>query len=201
MEEIKGLKDKVTEAEKAKTAVDTQLKTAQDELAKHNPEEAKNYYDSQIKIHDEDWQKKIEAVTKDRDKYKESHEKYLLNDAIAKGTSDLQFMDGLKDGFVAVVLARNEFKPQEIDGETKFLNKEGYEIKDVMHSFALSNDGKAYIKNSAGGGGAGSVQGGANKTAGMKNPFKKESKNLTEQGRLYREDRAMYDRLKAEAEA
>jgi hypothetical protein len=34
-------------------------------------------------------------------------------------------------------------------------------------------------------------------TTGIKNPFAKESYNITEQGRLYRTDRDLYDRLKA----
>jgi hypothetical protein len=34
---------------------------------------------------------------------------------------------------------------------------------------------------------------------GMKNPFTSESFNLTEQSRLYKTDRDMYDRLKAAA--
>lgn len=49
------------------------------------------------------------------------------------------------------------------------------------------------------GGGAPVGRGGGEIPAGIKNPFDKDSFNLTEQSRLYRTDREMYDRLKAAA--
>ena len=49
------------------------------------------------------------------------------------------------------------------------------------------------------GGGAPSGQVNSTATIGIKNPFKKETFNLTEQSRLYRTDRDLYERLKATA--
>ena len=50
------------------------------------------------------------------------------------------------------------------------------------------------------GGGAPVGRGGSTEIpAGMKNPFDRESFNLTEQSRLFRTDRDLYDRLKAQA--
>lgn len=49
------------------------------------------------------------------------------------------------------------------------------------------------------GGGAPVGRGGGEIPAGIKNPFAKETFNLTEQSRLFKTDREMYDRLKAAA--
>ena len=78
----------------------------------------------------------------------------MRDKAIETGVKDLTFMDGLKDGFIARVLSMNDFEPKEIDGEIKFLDKGNHTIEDAINAFALSAEGKAYIKNASNGGGA-----------------------------------------------
>ena len=110
----------------------------------------------------------LEKLTGERDYYKGEHLKALRNAAIEEGVKDLNFVTGLKEGFIARVLSLNEFTPDTIDGTTKFLNKEHHTIEEAIHAFALTQEGKAYIANPSTGGGArgsSSVTGGTgNKT-------------------------------------
>lgn len=171
-----------------------------EELKKANPEAHKQFYETQLSDAKAKFEAELQKVSAERDSYKMSHLKSLRDKAIENGTKDLNFVEGLKDGFIARVLSMNNFEPQDIDGEMKFLNKEHHTIEEAINAFALSQEGKAYIRNSSTGGGArGSYS--PNPTAGNadKNPFKKGSENLTEQMRLYKTDRATYDRLKSEA--
>ena len=67
----------------------------------------------------------------------------------------MNFISGLKDGFIARVLMTNDFHAEEIEGVgTKFLNKEHHTIEEAIHAFAMTPEGKAYIANPSTGGGA-----------------------------------------------
>lgn len=57
----------------------------------------------------------------------------------------------LKNGFIATVLMQNNFEAKDIDGTLMFLNAQNKTIQDVMHDFALTPEGKAYIKNPSSG--------------------------------------------------
>lgn len=170
----------------------------QEELKKANPEAHKQFYETQLADTKTKFDEEIKKLTADRDFYKQSHLNSLKEKAIEDGIKELNFVPGLKDGFVARVLSLNNFEPQEIDGSLKFLNKDHHTIEEAINSFALTQEGKAYIRNSSTGGGAvGSSS--VSLSSSEKNPFKKGSENISEQMRLYKTDKATYDRLKAEA--
>lgn len=168
-----------------------------DTLKKNSPEENKKYLETQLAAKDADWQKKYDTVIAERDKYKQSHLKRLQDDAVAEGIKDLQFVDGLKDGFVARVLVMNNFEAKEIAGETKFVNKDMKEVKDVMHEFALSSEGKAYLKNPSSGGGA---SGSGNSGGGAAdNPWDSKHINLTKQAEIFRNNPTLAKQLMSAA--
>lgn len=193
------LKEQLVSYEKAKTDSESKIAELTEELKKANPEAHKQFYETQIADNKAKYESEIQKITADRDFYKKSHLKSLRDKAIESGIKDLNFVDGLKDGFIARVLSMNEFEPQEIDGDLKFLNKEHHTIEEAINSFALTNEGKAYIKNMSTGGGAKGSVSSNNVGNGSKNPFKKETYNLSEQMRLYKTDKTAYDRLKSEA--
>lgn len=199
LDKEKKLKEQISVFEKAKADSDTKIKTLEDELKKATSEDHKQYYETQLADANAKFKAELDKITADRDFYKQSHLKSLRDKAIETGIKDLNFVDGLKDGFIARVLSLNEFAPKEIDGEMKFLNKENHTIEEAINAFALTQEGKAYIRNSSTGGGARGSVSSTVSAGGVKNPFKKESVNLTEQMRLFKTNRAEYDRLKAEA--
>lgn len=195
----KKLKEEIEGYKKGKDEYDSKIKGLEEMLEKANngDQKAKEYYETRLADEQKKFNDKIAELTARADKFEKLHLDSLKEKAIEEGVKDLNFVSGLKQGFIARVLSMNEFTPEDINGEMKFLNKEHHTIEEVISSFALSQEGKAYIANpSTGGGARGSSS--TTPTSG-KNPFKAGQENLTEQMRLYKEDRATYDRLKAEA--
>ena len=100
--------------------------------------------------------------------------------------------------------ARTNFKlvagvPQAFDGETARVGKDGVSPLTLAEWVeALVSDAPHLFEANAGGGAAGSGSGGAGNRS-VKNPFLKESWNLTEQMRLQKSDPQLAARLKAAA--
>jgi len=144
---IADMETKATEALKVKNGLEEQLK-------KSNPEEHKKYYEGLAKELETKHVAELATVVSERDKYKSGHEARIRDDAIAEATKDLKFIDGLRDGFIALALSKNQFTAKEIDGKTIFTNQSDKTIQAVLHEFSLSNEGKAFIKNGNSGSGA-----------------------------------------------
>lgn len=195
----KSLKEKLKESEAKSSELETKNGELEEQLRASSPEETKKFLENQIAVKEKAWLEEKQALVEERDKFKDSHLKRLRDDAIAEGIKDLQFVDGLKDGFIARVLMTSGFEAKEVDGVVRFLDKNMKEIKDVMHEFALTNEGKSYLKNPSSGGGARGSSGQNNGANAGNNPWKKETENLSEQMQLYRTDRALAVRLAAEA--
>lgn len=150
----KKLKEQVAAYEAGKAEYDTKIAGLEEELKKANPEGHKQFYETQLADLQSKHAAELQKVVADRDFYKGEHLKSLRNAAIEDGVKSLNFVPGLKDGFIARVLSMNDFKPQEIDGQLKFLNKEHHTIEEAINAFALTQEGKAYISNPSTGGGA-----------------------------------------------
>jgi hypothetical protein len=159
-------KEKVAELEGKVTQAESKQKELSDELAKNSPEEHKKYYDSQLAEQTAKFEADLKTVSEERDKFRESHFTRLRDDAIAAGTKDIPFMDGLKDGFIALVMMKNNFQPKEYDGKTVFLNETNDTIEAAMHKFSTTPEGKAFIKNQNSGGGAPGVNAGGSGSRG-----------------------------------
>lgn len=82
------------------------------------------------------------------------------------------------------------------EGQTILATKDGLTIKQVADAACNTTFGKACILANSFGGGA---EGGSKTGSSTNNPFKKETFNLTEQGRLFREDPQLAKALKAQA--
>lgn len=162
-DELLGSEKKLKEQLKAfgeeKAAYDSRIAGLEEELKKSSPEEHKRYYDAQLASRTKEFNESLAKVAGERDFYKASHLKRLEDDAVSDGIKSLQFVDGLKDGFIARVLMGNQFEPKDIDGQTVFLTKDNKTIQEVIKNFSLTPEGKAYLKNPSSGSGAGSSQG------------------------------------------
>jgi ketosteroid isomerase-like protein len=148
------LKKKITTLETAGTEAAKKMTELDAQLKKNNPEEYKKFYEVKAAELETEHKKALEAVEADRDKYRESHFSRVRDDAINEAVKDIQFMDNLRPGFIALAMTQNQFKPTEIDGKTLFLNQDNKTLQAVLHELSLSNEGKAYIKNGNQGGGA-----------------------------------------------
>lgn len=143
----KKLKEQIAGYEEEKTTNSTRIAELEDEIKKNSPEEHKRYYDAQLEALNKKHSDELSKVSAERDFFRSSHLKRLQNDAIEEGTKDIQFIEGLKNGFIATVMLQNDFEAKDIDGNMMFLNKQNKTIQDAMHDFALTPEGKAYIKN------------------------------------------------------
>lgn len=150
----KKLKEEIEGYKTAKGEYETKITGLEEELKKATSEDHKKYYETQLADLKAKQEAQLAELTADRDYYKGEHLKALRNAAIEDGVKDLNFVSGLKDGFIARVLSLNDFQPDTIDGTTKFLNKEHHTIEEAIHAFALTQEGKAYIANPSTGGGA-----------------------------------------------
>lgn len=173
----------------------------EEELKSKNPEDLKKMLENQFAEKEGRWNEERDALMKERDALKASNLKRIFNESMAEGVKDLNFMDGLKDGFVALVQSRYQFEPKEIDGVTQFYTKDMKTPKDICHEFALSNEGKAFIKSPWGdGGGATGSRGGTGSSGAAENPWVKgKGFNLTKQAEIKRTNPALAQKLKAEA--
>lgn len=150
----KKLKEKILGYETAKGEYETKINGLEEELKKATSDDHKKYYETQLADREKKYNEELAKITEERDRYKTEHLRALRDRAIEEGVKDLNFVTGLKDGFIARVLSLNEFTPDTIDGTTKFLNKEHHTIEEAIHAFALTQEGKAYIANPSTGGGA-----------------------------------------------
>jgi hypothetical protein len=181
----KKLNEKVAELEGKAAEAESKQKELSEELAKNSPEEHKKYYDSQLAEQAAKFESELKAVSEERDKFRESHFARLRDDAIAAGIKDIPFMDGLKDGYIALVMMKNNFQPKEIDGKTVFLNETNDTIEAVMHKFSLTAEGKAFIKNqNSGGGASGGNTGGSGSRGGGQTVDRPQFENMSPQQQM-----------------
>lgn len=152
----KKLKEKISAYEKGNEEYNTKIAGLEEMLEKASKggESNKEYYETKLADMQKQFSGQIEQLTNDRDYYLGLHLNSLRDRAIEEGTKDINFVHGLKQGFIARVLALNDFEPQDINGELKFLNKDHHTIEEAINSFALTPEGKAYIANPSTGGGA-----------------------------------------------
>ena len=150
----KKLKDTITATEKKLNESNAKVVELEAEMKKNNPEDRQKYYDAKIKELEDKHMRDVEGITKERDKYKESHLARIKNDAIAAGIKDLKLIPALKDAFVALVMSQNDFRIVEVDGKTEFVTDSNKSIEMVMRDFAVSTQGKAFIENQNSGAGS-----------------------------------------------
>jgi hypothetical protein len=148
------LKKKITAMETSATETNKKIGELETQLKKNSPEDNKKYYESQLSEAKTKFEQELAGVSADRDKYRESHFARVRDDAVNEAVKDIQFIDGLRDGFISLAMTRNQFKPIEVDGKTAFTNQNHETLQAVLHQLSLSKEGMAYIKNGNQGGGA-----------------------------------------------
>lgn len=152
----KKLKEQISAYEKGKGEYETKIADYEAMLEKANKgdQKAKEYYETKLADEQKKFETKLAEATSRADKYEKLHLESLRDKSIEEGVKNLQFVDGLRDGFIARVLSLNNFHSETIDGEIKFLNKDNHTIEEAINAFALTAEGKAYLRNPSSGGGA-----------------------------------------------
>jgi hypothetical protein len=182
-------------------------------------EEAKRKLEEEAQLKAGEFEKVLEARTKAAAaEVEKKYEPKLAELDAATGRLSAMLIDdaviaeATKRGLRATALpdlkarARHTFKlvggePQAFDGEVPRLGRDGTSPMTLAEWVdALVSDAPHLFEANAGGGAAGSGPGGAaGSQRSVKNPFRKESWNLTEQMKLQKTDPALAARLKAAA--
>lgn len=150
------LKKRISEYESSKGEYEAKITSLNDLLEKANKgdEVTKQQYEAKIADLDKQFKKSLKEISDSRDSYKKQYLDALFSKSIEDGIKELDIIPGLKDGFIARITSMNNFEPNEMNGKTVFLDKDNHTIGEVVNSFVMTSEGKAYIRNAASGGGA-----------------------------------------------
>ncbi|MCW5552167.1 MAG: hypothetical protein KIS67_08360 [Verrucomicrobiae bacterium] len=172
----------------------------------HKPEEIEKIVVDRVKGLKADWDKQLATVTTERD----SLNTRLTAIQIDQGVITAATKRGLRPTAIPDITARARtvFKlvngaPRafEADGQTVRYGKDGVTPMTLEEWVdAQTSDAPHLFESNAGGGAAGNpAGGGTGSNRSVKNPFRKESWNLTEQMKLQKTDPQLAARLKAAA--
>lgn len=172
----------------------------------HKPEELDRLVGERIKGLKADWDKQLAAVTGERDALTAR----LTAVQIDQGVITAATKRGLRPTAIPDITARARVVFKLVNGAPRAFESDGSTVRygrDGVTPMTLEEwveaqvaDAPHLFESNAGGGAAGNGAGGAAGSGrSVKNPFRKESWNLTEQMKLQKSDPALAARLKAAA--
>jgi hypothetical protein len=172
----------------------------------HKPEEVEKIVENRLKTAKTEWDKQFAGVSAERDTLNSR----LTAIQIDQGVTTVATKRGLRPTAIPDITARARIVFRLVDGAPRAYESDGKTVrvgKDGMTPLTLDEwvdqqvaDAPHLFESNAGGGAAGNGSGGAGGgNRSVKNPFRKESWNLTEQMKLQKSDPALAARLKAAA--
>jgi hypothetical protein len=178
------------------------LKAAEESQLKAG--EVEKVFEGRLKTARTEWDKQFTTVTSERDALHGrltaiQIDQAVVNEATRRGLRATAIPDITSRARMNFKLVNGVPQAFEADGQTARMGKDGITPMTLAEWVdALVSDAPHLFEANAGGGAAGSGSGGAgNRSA--RNPFRKESWNLTEQMKLQKTDPALAVRLKAAA--
>ena len=207
-EEIK--KEKTEEIAKRKAAEEQilnykeQIEKMQKQIDSSAPDEVRKVFDQQLQeaanVHQAEKNKLTETINSQKERIAQLERAQLrlqCMEQFNKSIADKHISPDVINEFADFVLGQDcyKFDNRPIgEGQVVLATKDGLTIENAVKAALETSFGKRCISVSSSGGGA---EGGIKNPATTNNPFI--TGNLTEQARLYREDKALYDHLKAQA--
>ena len=193
--------DRMAELEKANSEFDKQISELSEKVKKAGSEDAKAFYDAQLEKLSKEHQATVQKLTKERDAVVDRVTNLM---GISEFDKALEGEDGvalpirseMRGALRDLLYTRHKFERKEIDKAEMLLTSENKTVKDVLTAYLSTPEGKYFLVENSSGGGAG---GSSSSSSSGKNPWKKETMNLTEQSKLVRENPTLAARYKAEA--
>jgi hypothetical protein len=173
----------------------------------HKPEEVEKIVEGRLKTAKAEWDKQFSALMTERDGLNAR----LTAIQIDQGVITVATKRRLRPTAIADITARARTVFRLVDGAPRAYEADGKTVrvgKDGMSPMTLEEwvdqqvaEAPHLFESNAGGGAAGDASGGgsARGNRSVKNPFRKETWNLTEQMKLLKSDPALAARLKAAA--
>ena len=189
--EIKKLREKNRKLQEAEDKRREEAEEQQSELDKKAGDFAKL---------EEKYKKQITELTTEVDKWKKKFESKVMDDGLASEMDTVGVNPKLKKAALKLLREDTDI---EMDDDGK-VTIDGKSVSSFMKSWAKSEDGKAFIINKNSGGGAQrdgeAAEGPVDKDGKEINPWKKgEHWNMTQQGAIFKADKAKAKRLMTEA--
>lgn len=193
-------------AENAKSAED--FAKLQKQLEANSPDEIKKAYEQK----QAELESSYKGVLEQRDtsikdlteklavSQKNEHSLKCMQD-FNKATAGFDIEPSSRDYLFTAIYGQDggNFSERDLGNGLQLIDKNGHTGEGAVRAFLNTDFGKKFIKNLSSGGGAGTD---GNKTnSQVINPFKKETFNLSEQGRLLRENPELYKQMKEAAKA
>lgn len=163
--------------------------------------EIEKVIDARLKSARADWDKQFSTVTSERDTLLGrlsaiQIDQAVVNEATQRGLRPTAIPDITSRARVAFKLVNGV--PQVMDSQNVRTGKDGISPMTLAEWVdALVSDAPHLFESNAGGGAANNSASGSSASRGIKNPFRKETWNLTEQMRLQKSDPNLAARLKA----
>jgi hypothetical protein len=167
--------------------------------------EVEKVVEGRLKNAKTEWDKQFGAVTAERD----SLNARLTAIQIDQGVTTVATKKGLRPPAIPDITARARIVFRLVDGAPRAYEADGQTVrvgKDGITPMTLDEwvdqqvaDAPHLFESNAGGGAAGNGSGGAGNNRSVKNPFRKETWNVTEQMKLAKADPQLAARLKAAA--
>jgi hypothetical protein len=168
------------------------------------PEEVEKIIENRLKTAKTEWDRQFAAVTSERD----SLNARLTAIQIDQGITTVATKRGLRPTAIPDITARARTVFRLVDGAPRAYEADGQTVragKDGITPMTLDEwvdqqvaDAPHLFESNAGGGAGGNAAGGAGSRS-VRNPFRKESWNLTEQMKLQKTDPQLAARLRAAA--
>jgi hypothetical protein len=175
-----------------------------EEAAQLKAGEVDKVIDARLKTARADWDKQHGVVVAERDSLHGrltaiQIDQAVVNEATKRGLRATAIPDITSRARMTFKLVNGVPQAFEADGQIARMGKDGVTPMTLAEWVdALVSDAPHLFEANAGGGAAGSSSGGAGNKS-VKNPFRKETWNLTEQMKLQKSDPQLADRLKAAA--
>jgi len=214
LQESKGHKEKsetlAKELEALKTDHQKKIEEMEAKIKASGSDELKAVYEAEKKKVEETYAGKLSEAEKKANEQKASFDalnseylKVLKNTELDRAMDAIQNLKPESKNILRDVFwARNQFEFVDFDGkkELRTGKDSNYRtIADTLAAFISTAEGKEFVLNENNGGGSTGSTGSKPPVKG--NPFTKGKENLDEQARLFRENKPMYESLKAQAEA
>jgi chromosome segregation ATPase len=205
LEEKKALETKFKELETGSLSLKETIKQLEEKAGSSGSEADKAFFEAEKKKLEDMYKAQTNelsaSVQKRETEYNALYEKYCDSYKTAEFDKALDGMavnPAMRGILRTAFFAAHNFGWTKVEGDDKFLDKDYKTLKDALKTYLTTDEGKLFIVNNNSGGGAASGKGVKNP---LRNPFAKETLNLSEQGRMIRENPTLAAQMKAMAEA
>jgi chromosome segregation ATPase len=155
LQEKNGIETKLKGYETQEAEYKKQIAELGEKIKKAGTDDLKTYYEAQLNDLKTAHDAELKSLKDEASKYREEALKFYRNNEFDMAIKEVQIRPEVRDDLRDLFYARNQFERKEIDGQVKYINGEGRNVKNVLDAYLQTEAGKFYLANGNSGGGAG----------------------------------------------